>query len=421
MGGKIYINSCIVEGSVIACNFTVEGDIKKYFNFEHDFIVDYNKEISSVPASVAVIPLIVNILPIIWLTNSVLYVKELDLDFYNSIEGIKKGYEDMHKAASFRGKVIVDALIENDNICSNSIQTCASFFSGGVDATSTLVSVLSEKPILMTLLGADININDTEGAFNIRKMLEDTKTQFGLDGYFIKSTFRLFINEGELSKEFMPIIKDNYWHGLQHGIGLIGHAAPIAFLHKLSTIYIPGTNCDSDLKDISCASDPRIDNQVKFCNTRVYHEGYQFSRQMKIRNIVSFCKSSFEFLSLRVCWISRGGRNCGKCEKCMRTIMGLLAENEDPNKFGFVYNNDTYIQIKRFLLFKSNLNEQGVVFWEAIRVRFVENEIDGFEWFKDVDFNSINFKLKRIPFNMLMSFKNGIFKRGYNYIKRRLN
>lgn len=41
------------------------------------------------------------------------------------------------------------------------------------------------------------------------------------------------LDESVLDKDFKLILKDNWWHGIQHGIGLIGHAAPCNFLRVL--------------------------------------------------------------------------------------------------------------------------------------------------------------------------------------------
>jgi len=42
-----------------------------------------------------------------------------------------------------------------------------------------------------------------------------------------------------------------------------------------------------------------------------------------------------EKLKLRVCWKGDNGDNCNHCEKCLRIIVNLILEGEDPKDYGF--------------------------------------------------------------------------------------
>lgn len=97
---------------------------------------------------------------------------------------------------------------------------------------------------------------------------------------------------------------DGWWHGFQHGIGLIGQAAPIAFNHKLKSVYIVSTFTIKD--KVTCASDPIIDNFVEFCGWKTIHDGYESTRQDKVHKISRFVKNTGVDVNLRVCWISSG-------------------------------------------------------------------------------------------------------------------
>lgn len=121
---------------------------------------------------------------------------------------------------------------------------------------------------------------------------------------------------------------------MKHGIALLGHVAPYAYLHNLSIVYIASSNCAADGK-IRCASNPLIDNHVCFGRCKVVHDGFEYNRQDKLHNIVKFCRVTGHTIPLHVCWQSQSGGNCGHCEKCYRTIAGLLAEGENPEKYGF--------------------------------------------------------------------------------------
>ena len=72
----------------------------------------------------------------------------------------KQGYIDMYPKVDFKGTLIASNIIDNSYIPS---KRTASFFSGGVDAFSTLISHVDEKPVLVTLWGSDIKLTDIKG------------------------------------------------------------------------------------------------------------------------------------------------------------------------------------------------------------------------------------------------------------------
>ena len=69
----------------------------------------------------------------------------------------------------------------------------------------------------------------------------------------------------------------------------------------------------------------------------VEHDSFDLSRQQKIERLVGWQKETGEQLTLRVCltFVTREGGNCGRCEKCLRTMVGLVLAGADPTAFGF--------------------------------------------------------------------------------------
>lgn len=58
--------------------------------FMDSFKAIYREDISNVPHSIAVIPFVCNILPIVWLIDAELTIDEIDRNFFDSIESFKK-------------------------------------------------------------------------------------------------------------------------------------------------------------------------------------------------------------------------------------------------------------------------------------------------------------------------------------------
>lgn len=359
------IDSVVADSRSLTVSFSLSEDLNRYFNEPHVFHVEYSQDISGVPEGILVIPFITNVLPIIWLKDAVLQVPKLDRVFYESIPDIKRGYADMSPMLTFKGRVEVSELEEHDVSPSEQV---ASFFSGGVDAFTTLIRHHEEKPILLTLRGSDIKLSDEAGWQVVHQHTLETAEQFNLpEPVFITSNFRTFLREGELTN-LVKASGDNYWHGYQCGIGLIGHAAPLAFKCKIRATYIASTYTAKD--NVISATDPSIDDKVCLSPSSVVHDGYEWDRQRKITAIVEYAHRTETYPKLRVCWITSGGKNCCQCEKCLRTMYGLMAEGEDPTRYGFDPLSLDPVRSRRILFSQSkNLRLAN---WEPILLRFRE-------------------------------------------------
>ena len=341
MKNRIILDSPMIEGNRITYSYHAEGEWQKVFRPEQPFFVEYSADISEIPESIAVIPFLCNTLPISWVWNAEIQVPSCDWDFYHCIEAVKQGYKDMYPSVRFAGTFTAYNIIKNENPRNKG---AAAFFSGGVDAFHTLVEHLEEKPVLLTVWGADIKFEDETGWQKVFQHLEKTAEEFQLDYVTIKSSFRLFLNDDELNKKVVES-GDGWWHGFQHGIGIIGHAAPITCLMGKSTVYFASSFTSKEKGIITCASDPTIDNHLRFCQVKVVHDGYEFDRQDKVHNITSFSGKTGIAIPLRVCWQSDGGENCCECEKCWRTILEITAEGADAKEYGFPY---TKKQLRKF-------------------------------------------------------------------------
>lgn len=338
MKNEITVNSIKNDGHKIKYYYSVSGDWTNVFNLNEDFCIEYSCDISSVPDSIAIIPFLANVLPMAWVCNAQINIPVCDYDFYYSIPEFEKGYIDMYPMIELKGNLISEKLEKNSLKKDNGSMA---FFSGGVDAFNTLVCHADEHPTLITLWGADVKLEDKIGWNRVENHLKETSEEFKVDYVTVKSSFRKFLKEGALSK-LVAKSGDGWWHGFQHGIGIICHAAPAAFVMGKSSIYFASSFTAAEKGKVTCASDPTIDNYVGFFETKVFHDGYEFTRQMKIRNIIKFSIEHNAKIPLRVCWASSGGSNCCNCEKCWRTVLGIYAEGEDPRQYGFDYTDNHF-------------------------------------------------------------------------------
>lgn len=383
----ISIQIPVIKGNGIKVAFECSPKLKSYFTPPPHYLFDiqYNINMCGIPASVAVIPLVCNLLPIVWLTDSVLKVESLDKDFYNSIDKFKQGYIDMYPHMAFKGSVEVGKLEEERPKSANG--KVAAFFSGGVDAFATLIAHLDKKPTLLTVRGSDFALDDVEGWRNVSNLVEETSRELGCDYIYISANFRSFLNERSLNR-LVEKSGDSWWHGFQHGIGLLGLAAPVAYTKGFETVYIASSYTKDD--HFTCASHPDIDNNVRYCGAHIIHDQYECTRQNKLTHICEFLRKSHKHIFLRVCWISRGGKNCCVCEKCLRTIYGILAEGMNPEKLGFPFLD--YDKLKRLIQKRLIIGDRLLPFWIDIQKRFIENKAKAdygadINWIYTYDFN----------------------------------
>ena len=386
---KIIIQLPKIENQKIIYSYDVLGEWDEAFNSSNEFFIEYSCNLLNLPLGVAIVPLLANILPISWVYDAEIVAPICDEDFYNSINDFKKGYIDMYPTMTFGGKLTVEKIEKN---VVNKQNGCAAFFSGGVDAFNTLTQHFEEKPTLITLWGADIKLNDINGWNNIEKHLEKAADDFEIDFVVVKSSFRMFLNESVLIKK-VEQSGDGWWHGFQHGIGIISHAAPIMYVLGKETVYFASSFTAADKGKVTCASDPTIDNFVKFCSCNVVHDGYEFTRQMKIHNITQFSRKTGKNIPRRVCWESTGGSNCCNCEKCWRTIMGIYAEGENPHDYGFEYSDEQFSKLSKKLRYSGNkmlgpLRYKPIQ--DSMRKNTEKNDLPkSIRWFYDIDINKL--------------------------------
>ena len=386
---KITLKHIHKKNNTISFDYSVSAGLAGYFSGK-TFVVEYQENIEGVPDAIAAVPFVCSILPIIWLNNSTLEIKELDKAFYDCIPNVRKGYETMFPESSFLGNIEVANIVPCDiPSCGGSV----AFFSGGLDAVNTLINHLPEKPVLMSVWGSDIRYDNAEGWNKVHCGIAEYSETYSLPDIVIRSAFRDFDNEGVLDRKFCEQLQDSWWHGVKHALGLLGHAAPYVYLHGVSTVYIASTNCPAD-GPVRCASNPLTDNHVRFANARVVHDGFEFSRQGKVRNVAEYVRRTGSRLPLHVCWESQTGSNCCHCEKCYRTMVGLIAEGEDPLDYGFEHTPRTMPDLQRYLVTNCRNMVALQDYWTHIQKRLAEHRVElrnhmywkNVKWILKVDF-----------------------------------
>jgi len=147
----------------------------------------------------------------------------------------------------------------------------------------------------------------------------------------------------------------SWWASVQHGMGLLGVCAPLTAIRDIRNLYIASSATRDKAQGLGLpwGSHPLIDGNVAWADVKAIHDCPEWCRQEKIRYAIKpFIELTNHYPRFIVC--NDTGRrhvlNCGRCEKCCRTIVGLALEGIDPNRCGFHIDGRTFPRIKQKLL-----------------------------------------------------------------------
>ncbi len=124
--------------------------------------------------------------------------------------------------------------------------------------------------------------------------------------------------------------KRDLWLGKFFGavLAAVGHA----FVPRLDLVYIASSYDLYNL--VPCGSHPLLDPEYSSFDLRINHRDLSLGRMDKLK-IVADWDAAFQ--NFRVCLANVEDRlNCGKCEKCVRTMTGLVGLGALHNTQAFV-------------------------------------------------------------------------------------
>lgn len=333
------------NGKRLEYKYSISPEIQHFFKKEEPFFIEYDVDVSSVPFSILAVPFLANVLPISWFAGFNISLTEVDEMFYDAVSNLKKEFAKHYPIIlSNESSLIVDRLITNESLSKDGRKN-AMLFSGGVDAYTTFIRNYEDTPDLITILGADIKLSDKKQWDDFLLYNKTTRIIQPNQKYYIKSNIRDFITF-EVDK-LIPNL--GWWGKIQHGFALTTLTAPLAYFKSYKTIFIASTR-SSQMPFSTWGSMPETDNLIRWSDQIINHDGYELSRFNKVETIVSRTKELNIKPQLRVCYNEyKTTLNCNECEKCVRTIFGIMLNNEDPSKYGFVIDNSLYDIIAKHL------------------------------------------------------------------------
>lgn len=343
--GISIIDTKILNGNTVVFKLSYPSRIKKYLAWDHIY-AKYSERIDCVDESILNIPAVSSLVPLAWALGVDISVKKLDKAFTESLNKVKPTFENWHPNFSFSTEIRVEELVSNKF----HNKGYALLFSGGLDSTVSYIRNREKKPDLISIWGIDVLTRKRNSWENAKTQITAFAKQEKVKAYFIKSNIRELFYDSLLSVE----LGRPWWVFVNHGLTLIGLCAPLT-KEGFGTLLIASTRGPQKPGETRPpnGSSPLIDEKISWADVKVVHDSYDLSRQQKIKHVLKKYVESGKYPFLRVCTEPTSILNCGKCVKCLHTILGLLLEGIDPNKCGFTINDETLANLKKSFLEKT--------------------------------------------------------------------
>ena len=190
-------------------------------------------------------------------------------------------------------------------------EKCVSlFFSGGVDSFFSLIKHRDEIDNLVLIHGFDIPLAETKTFELALEQAQEAARLFGKRLIVVRTN--LHWEESRLYTE-QPRIPCSW--GMYFGAALATVAHALAPNH--SRVYIASSYSYANLHP--WGSHPLLDPLWSTEAVQIVHDIGE-TRMDKLRVVVQHPEA---LARLWVCWENMGNYNCGLCEKCIRTMLGL--------------------------------------------------------------------------------------------------
>jgi len=319
----IKVKSLVCIENTITVELDFSRNLKRFFH-QNSFYIRYGKDISRHNYSILVIPVVFCLDSISWTLGADLIVDSIDRDAFESSRIIRKLFNKRYPSNENNSVLRSEKIIETRSVDGNS----GLLFSGGIDALHSLKTKINDISVLYNILGLRVCLDNLEYYKNWKLKLSKTAKKLDKDIEFIETNFFCVFNfallNGLYKKHFDYV---NWDEAIGQAIIPLGLCAPVA-VDSISELLISSSFTES-YKELRGA-DPVITDSLRFYGIQVKQIGYEYNRTEKILQILSWLKEN-EIIP-EVCntnhVLGREG-NCGVCDKCARTSVTLLLEDEN--------------------------------------------------------------------------------------------
>lgn len=398
----------------------ITEDYRTYFH--EDFWMSSNEiDFRNIPEEILMIPLLLNIAPIIWACDLKVTIPEIDTTVRHSLIRLKQAFKNQYPEIKWSGSINSQGF-ESKIPSKTSKDGVVLLYSGGIDSLNLSQDYLDKQQYLLTIRGSDIKLSDDRLYKTLKLNFQNYAKSIRAISIFMVSNFKNFINYEFLSKSFPSI--PNWWGEIQHGIGLAGFLVIPGYFYNVKTALMAADYSGEEMINMRWASTRLIMGSLKLPLVHFSHQGYDLSRQDKIKKMSDKYRKIKNITSVRSCYSAQSGINCGRCQKCMLTMMGFIAAGIDYRYFGFSEPKTAFIRNAK-KLFSIN-HFFNLPLWGEIQKQIVSREeyvslgldddfINMLIWFKKIDLTKKHSQSQRLfKFSRLILYF--IRKIPYSYI-----
>lgn len=342
---ELVLEAVETDGTAVEYEYRYSGRLRRFLADE-PFAATYDVDVSGVPESVLTIPWLANLSTVAWAVGADVRVPTIDPAFRGSLRSARRTLTGMYPEFMEGGALHAESEADVD-VAPGEFDGSALLFSGGVDSLASYLRHRSAEPTLVSVAGADIARENEAAWRRNRELIESFARREGVETAVVGTDMHGFLDGEMIRAEFQRYLDYTWWADVQHGLGLLGLCAPLAFAAGFGDLYIAATHT-AEFEE-PWGSHPDIDDHVAWAGTSAHHDGYDLSRQEKLERIAEFVDREAPDLTVRSCHESAAGGNCNDCEKCARTIVGLLLAGLDPDRHGYDVDEGTFPEIRRRL------------------------------------------------------------------------
>lgn len=374
----------VVEANTATVGIDTEGEVGKFFSGE-SFVLTCELNLEGCPDSILQIPAIVNAAPVAWAQDAAMKTSApLEETFHASLENLKQGYAELYPDVFDDGPVRLEAAEEPVEERAGTRPSI--LFSGGVDSTAAAVDRLEEDPALITVRGSDIAPEDEDAWDGIRSTASAFAGAYNLELQLVHSNFRNVLNNRFLHAEYNHRLGRDWWGAVQYGTVLPALAAPIAYERNYGSVHLAsGFTGDPTF----ATAQPSYVNRLAWAGSEVSVADVGITRQEKVQRVTKQTVGE-SAAPIRSCLHSPTGANCSGCEKCYRTMVGLVLAGANPNDSGYDWSPAKAQQIgQAFGKGEITLGRGAMEFWRELaaeyRNRPASRDDDPLAWLEDLE------------------------------------
>ncbi|WP_436930553.1 hypothetical protein [Halosimplex halobium] len=408
----VTVDSVAADGCRVESTVSYDDDLRPFFD-ESPFYVEYCVDVSDLPESILTIPVLAHVCPVAWAVGADVRVPVADRRFLDALESVGNTLCEMYPFVE-GGRVVAERAPEWDGTAavreraspsgdSGSAGGAGVLFTGGVDSLATYVRHREEEPTLITVQGWVIGVDEAGKWAHTVDRIEGYADRFGVDARFVRSNMLEFLDTAMLDARYRHRHDGSWYSAVGSGLGMTGLCAPLAVAEGMRDLYVaattwPGVPVPSmlshwDGRAMPWGSHPDIDDEIAWAGTEVHHDAFERTRQERIGAVADHVRERDPDLPVRSCAKSTTSGNCGRCEKCVRTSLGLMIAGLDPRDHGFPVDRAAFERARRqFETDGWTLDENLLAEWADIRAALpadpsfpVEGSESFAEWVRDAD------------------------------------